>query len=142
MTTVEVLYFAGCPNAQPAVDRAHKIARAHAPTATVVETLVSDADVQALRFLGSPSIRVDGRDVEPGAEDRTQYGFTCRMYQTRAGLAGIPLDDWIRVALQEASGPPPLLARGRTCGCSPECWCRTGWKRRVRWIWPASHIPM
>jgi hypothetical protein len=32
---------------------------------------VSDAaDAERLRFLGSPTIRVDGRDVEPGADER------------------------------------------------------------------------
>lgn len=59
----------------------------------------SDEDAQRLRFLGSPSLRVDGRDVEPGAGQRTDYGLQCRVYRAPAGLTGTPPDEWVRAAL-------------------------------------------
>ena len=45
-------------------------------------------EVDALRrqFLGSPSVRVDGVDIEPGAAERTEYAFGCRLY----GASGVP----------------------------------------------------
>jgi hypothetical protein len=56
------------------------------------------------RFLGSPTVRVDGHDVEPGAEHRTDFGMTCRIYQTANGQSGQPDEEWIRAALARAAG--------------------------------------
>lgn len=54
---------------------------------------------EAERFLGSPTLRVDGRDVEPGAESRTDFGLKCRLYRTAAGQSHAPPDDWIARSL-------------------------------------------
>ncbi len=40
-------------------------------------------DAERLRFLGSPSVRVDGKDIEPGADSRKEYGLSCRIYGDR-----------------------------------------------------------
>jgi hypothetical protein len=47
---------------------------------------------------------VNGRDVEPGAECRTDFGMKCRLYRSPAGLSGVPPREWIERALNEASG--------------------------------------
>jgi hypothetical protein len=52
------------------------------------------------RFLGSPTIRVAGRRVEPGADERRDYAFACRVYRTRCGFAGQPEEQWLRDALE------------------------------------------
>ena len=54
------------------------------------------------RSLGSPTIRVDGRDVEPGAEQCVEYLHTCRLYQGEHSLRGLPEEAWLRQALQDA----------------------------------------
>jgi hypothetical protein len=65
---------------------------------------VPDADAAvALRFLGSPTVRVDGHDVEPGADERRDFVLACRVYQTDQGTAGEPDEAWIRAALKRAS---------------------------------------
>ena len=52
---------------------------------------VSDLEAaERLRFLGSPTVRVHGRDIEPGADKRTDFALSCRVYRTDAGLAGEP----------------------------------------------------
>ena len=51
------------------------------------------------RFLGSPSIRVEGRDIEPGAQARTDYALACRVYRTDGGVSGQPDERWLRDAL-------------------------------------------
>jgi len=98
---VELLYFEGCPN--------HGVARASIERIAAEEDVLIDLravevtsqeEVEATRFLGSPSIRVNGRDVEPGADDRETFVFACRVYQTDAGIRGQPSDDWIRAALR------------------------------------------
>jgi hypothetical protein len=54
---------------------------------------------ERLRFLGSPTVRIDGHDLESGAEERTDFVLACRVYATEAGLRGRPPDEWIRSAL-------------------------------------------
>ena len=54
------------------------------------------------RSLGSPTIRVNGRDVEPGAEEYIEYLHTCRLYQVKHSLRGLPEEIWLRQALQAA----------------------------------------
>lgn len=72
---IQVLYFEGCPNHQPAI----KLVRSLAPHATIepVEIKTQEGAVR-MRFLGSPTIHVDGVDVEPEARARTDFGFACR----------------------------------------------------------------
>jgi hypothetical protein len=48
-------------------------------------------------FLGSPTIRVNGLDVDPPSRASTDIGFACRRY-----AGGIPSEDMIRAALYEA----------------------------------------
>ena len=100
---VEVLAFPGCPN------RAGAIALVEG----VCAELGSNAEIQILditdqqtadqaRSLGSPTIRVDGRDVEPGAQECVEYLHTCRLYQGKHSLRGLPEEIWLRQALQDA----------------------------------------
>ena len=102
---VEVLSFDGCPNqaaAQALVERVSaEIGR------DVEIRLVKAADPEAAereRFLGSPSIRVDGRDIEPGAEARTDFALACRVYRTDNGTSGQPHERWLRDALRSSGG--------------------------------------
>ncbi len=100
---VEILYFDGCPNHEPAralVERVAAKLRVE-PAIELVEVVGPDAAAE-LRFLGSPTIRVDGRDVEPGADERHEFMLSCRVYRTERGLAGQPDEAWIRAALEGA----------------------------------------
>ncbi len=64
---------------------------------------VEDADAaEAARFLGSPTIRIDGVDVEPVTSQRTDYGLKCRLFATPDGLRGMPADEWVLRALERA----------------------------------------
>ena len=67
----------------------------------LVNVANSDA-AERERFLGSPSIRVDGRDIEPGAEVRADYALSCRLYRTEDGASGQPDERWLREALRPA----------------------------------------
>lgn len=97
---VEILYFDGCPNHEGALALLEEVATELGIDPDV--RLVDVPDPQAaerLRFLGSPTIRVDGRDVESGAEARTGFVLACRVYQGDEGVTGVPPRDWIRRAL-------------------------------------------
>jgi hypothetical protein len=97
---VEILYFDGCPNHEAALALVEKVAAQLGLDADVRLIRVADAEAAArLRFLGSPTIRVGGRDVEPGAAGRTDFVLSCRVYRTEGGFAGQPDERWIRAAL-------------------------------------------
>lgn len=97
---IEILVFDGCPNAQPARELVERVAGELDITPAVETVVVREADTAArARFLGSPTIRVNGRDVEPGAEERRDYVVSCRVYRTRDGLSGQPDESWLRAAL-------------------------------------------
>ncbi len=97
---VEVLTFAGCPNEATAHGLVERAVSEVAVEAEVASIRVEDPDAaKRLRFLGSPTIRVDGRDVEPGAGERSDYTLACRVYRTAHGLANLPDEAWVRAAL-------------------------------------------
>jgi hypothetical protein len=48
-------------------------------------------------------VRVDGRDVEPGVDDRRDFSFSCRLYRGERGAADQPDESWVREALSEAA---------------------------------------
>ncbi len=79
---IELLYFAGCPHHRPTRELIEATLSDLGIDARIEEVNVRDeADAARLRFLGSPSIRVNGSDIEPGAESRTYYAISCRMYR-------------------------------------------------------------
>ena len=100
---VEILYFPGCPNHAPVVDCVREVLAQEDALAEMVEVEVADlATAQRIGFLGSPSIRVDGQDVEPGARAERAFGLSCRTYIDGGRRAGVPLPEWIRAAVREA----------------------------------------
>jgi hypothetical protein len=97
---VEILYFDGCPNHEAAralVERVAAELRVE-PAIELVEVPDAEAAVR-LRFLGSPTVRIEGGDVEPGAEARSDFVLSCRVYRTEGGFSGQPDARWIREAL-------------------------------------------
>jgi hypothetical protein len=99
---IEVLVFEGCPNAEPALELVERVREDLGIAATIDRVDVKDEGHAAeLRFLGSPTIRVDGRDIEPGADERSDYVFSCRVYPSASGLTGGPDERWLRDALRE-----------------------------------------
>ena len=101
---VEILYFDGCPNHEPARALVERLA-----TQLRIEPevgLIEVADPKAavvLRFLGSPTVRVNGVDVEPGAEERRDFALSCRIYRSERGVTEQPEESWVREALTEAA---------------------------------------
>jgi hypothetical protein len=100
---VEILYFSGCPHYAPAVDCVRDVLAQEDTQAEMVEVEVTDvATAQRIGFLGSPSIRVDGLDVEPAARAERVFGLSCRTYINGGRRAGVPPPEWIRAAVREA----------------------------------------
>jgi hypothetical protein len=101
---VEILSFADCPNHERARALVERLARELRvePEIELVQVPDPEAAVK-LRFLGSPTVRVNGVDVEPGAEDRRDFAFSCRIYRCDGGASEQPAESWVRDALIEAA---------------------------------------
>jgi hypothetical protein len=99
---VEVLFVDGCPNHEALLPHLRALLAAAGAEATAIELVrIEDADAaETALFLGSPTIRIDGEDVEPGADQRTDFGLKCRLFATPGGLRGMPADEWVLRALK------------------------------------------
>ena len=98
---IEVLTFKGCPHGDAALALAQRVVDEMAADAVVRRVDVRDADAAVKeRFLGSPTIRVNGNDIDPTATDRrNDYALSCRLYRTATGVSGQPDLQWLRDAL-------------------------------------------
>jgi hypothetical protein len=95
---IEVLYLEDCPNYMPAMDCLKTVLRQEALSAEISQVEVKDASTaRALNFFGSPTIRINGLDIDPNSRAVTQTGFACRRYP-----GGLPSEEMIRTALREA----------------------------------------
>ena len=102
---IEILTFEGCPNRDRAIELVSRVTGERALEADVRVIEVRDAEAaRRTRFLGSPTIRVDGHDIEPGADARTDYALSCRIFRTGSGMSGQPEERWLLDALARASG--------------------------------------
>lgn len=99
----ELFYFDGCPSWAGALDNlieALALERTHADIETI--RVRDDADARHKRFIGSPTIRIDGVDLEgPEADDRG-FAFGCRVYTEGGRTSGSPSVALIREALRRA----------------------------------------
>src|SRR5215208_6764549 len=96
--TVEIFYFEGCPNHKPASERVRSVIQEEGLSAEVTEIEVpNEAAAKKVGFLGSPTVRINGIDIEPASRDGKKIGFACRCYP-----GGLPATEMIRAAVREA----------------------------------------
>ena len=98
---IVIRYFDGCPHWATARERLEEALLAEGLSAGIhLETVSSPEQAERVKFKGSPTILIDGRDPFPGEDG---WGFTCRVYETEAGAEGSPSVAQIRGILSEAS---------------------------------------
>ncbi len=117
---VQVLYFTGCPNHTRTVELAREVTAEIGLGAEIEEVEVASGDDTApLRFLGSPTVLVNGVDIEPIARTRTDFGFSCRTY---AGV-GVPPRALMVAAVESAAAEEGRGVGPARCetndGCAP-----------------------
>jgi hypothetical protein len=97
---VEFLFWAGCPSHPEAEALLADVLRERGVDAEVERREVrTQSEAEELAFPGSPTIRIDGRDVDPeGASARP--ALTCRIYRLPDGrVAPIPTREALEAAL-------------------------------------------
>lgn len=94
---IEILYFDGCPHYLPTVTLLKRVLRQEGLGTEVREIEVKDElAARAFNFLGSPTIRVNGLDIELDARSLQLSGLACRRYS-----GGLPSEELIRSAIRE-----------------------------------------
>lgn len=100
---IELLWFDDCPNHQIAEDLLREVLDDLDAEATIVRIEVPDEETgNRVCFPGSPTIRVNGKDVESGWEECEDCTPRCRVYPTPEGLRGVPPRAWIEDAVVAA----------------------------------------
>jgi hypothetical protein len=100
---LELLYFDGCPSYAELLPRLRELlAREGIDEEIELRRVETPEEAERERFLGSPTVRVDGEDIDPTAKNRDDFGLECRLYRTDDGLARTPPEEWIRAALDHA----------------------------------------
>jgi len=100
---VTFLYYEDCPSHDVALDRLQSIMSEEGVQAELeIIKVETNEQAQRLQFIGSPTIRIDGQDVDPPGPD-AYYALTCRAYQLEDGrISPLPSPGMMRRALQAA----------------------------------------
>ena len=101
--SVELLWWEGCPSTDDALRmlREEMTAAGLDSSALRMREVTTDADAERERFVGSPTIRVDGRDVQPVADE--PIGLSCRVYRLADGrISPLPAREEVRQTLVDA----------------------------------------
>ena len=99
----ELLYFDGCPSWQTGLEKfktALQMEQFDDPVALV--KVSDDSEAARLKFIGSPSFRINGQDLWP--EERESHSLSCRVYATPDGLKGWPSVEMLREKIKMAKG--------------------------------------
>lgn len=104
---IEILARTDCPSRGMAIAVVEKVvAETGVPAEIEVVDMASELEAQMHCFLGSPTVRVEGRDVDQNLNGHKPKEFTLddRVYRTDRGLAGWPDERWVREAVLLAVG--------------------------------------
>ena len=98
---IGVLYVPDCPHHPAAISKLKEVLAAESVAAEISELAVTDmVTAEALRFCGSPTIRINGRDIAT-EEDVRDFAVSCRLYPGSKEL-GVPPAEMIRRAVRDA----------------------------------------
>jgi hypothetical protein len=99
---VEVLYVSECPSHPAAVKLVRDVLTAQGVAADIHEVLVVDEKVaHELRFIGSPTVRINGRDVAAETARLKTFALSCRLYPGSQEI-GLPPAELVHRAVIEA----------------------------------------
>lgn len=100
---IELYWWAGCPSWERALEllRSETAAAGLDPGAIRAIEVTGDAEAERLGFPGSPTILIDGVDLQEPAD--APAGLTCRVYRRRDGrVSPLPDPDDLSEALRRA----------------------------------------
>jgi hypothetical protein len=99
---IEVLYILDCPHYPAALAELRKVLSSEKVSAQIREVLVANSRMaEALKFRGSPTIRINGRDIA-GESEMQHFAVSCRLYPGEK-QPGVPPTEMIHRAVREAT---------------------------------------
>ena len=99
---IEVFYVPDCPHHPSAVKLLRDVLLAEGVRSEINEVAVLDAKAaEKHRFRGSPTIRINGRDIAGESHAPVPFALACRMYPG-AKEAGVPPLEMMQRAVREA----------------------------------------
>lgn len=100
---IQFLYYEDCPSHEAGLQRLREAMAAEGIQAPIeIIKVETEAQAEALRFIGSPTILINGADIVP-VDGEAHYRLTCRTYRLEDGrFAPLPSSAMIRAALQKA----------------------------------------
>jgi hypothetical protein len=104
---VSFLYYEDCPSHDLTLERLREaMAEEGIPGEVKVIKVETEERARELRFVGSPTIRVDGQDIDPPRD--APYALTCRAYRLEDDrISPLPSKDMIRRALKSPAKSRP-----------------------------------
>lgn len=109
MIMIDIFYTNGCEGYTPAFDNLNSVLeKAGVKCRLEVHTLVNDNDAEKWKVIGSPSIHVNGKDVEKDVRDSEDYSVKCRTYREGAKTLNAPSKMMILKAIDEEL-PDPMI---------------------------------
>ena len=100
---IEFLYFRGCSHWEAALEDLHDLLGMKGVEDEIGVIRVTSNDAAArLQFPGSPTIRINGEDVEPEAPS-SGFHLSCRVYEVEGELLERPPKEWLDAALDDAA---------------------------------------
>mgnify|MGYP000038161510 CR=1 FL=1 len=98
---IRFLYFKECPNSERALDLLREVLKEKRIDAEIeIVEIKSEEEAKKYRFLGSPTIQINDRDIEKERRNDPSV-FGCRIYKTKDGHSGVPPKDMIVEAIEE-----------------------------------------
>jgi hypothetical protein len=98
---VELFYWEGCPSYPEAKTMLEEVlARRGIDVPVTMREVRTDEEAESLRFPGSPTIRIDGRDVDAAGAD-ARPALTCRIYHRADGrVSPVPTLEQLEAAVE------------------------------------------
>ena len=107
MPRVEFLWWRECPSWERALGMLREAMSTAGldPQAIEMREVDTEDGARRERFIGSPTIRIDGSDIDP-PPDCEPVGLACRVYRRRDGrVSPLPDPDDLRAAVAAAALP-------------------------------------
>ena len=100
---IELLYFRGCHVYRIVLEDIKEVIKEKGlDTEVNLKEIKNDKQALSNKFLGSPTVRINGMDIEPNAQKINKYSMTCRLYFEDGAVNELPSKKMIHQAINKA----------------------------------------
>jgi hypothetical protein len=102
VVNIGVFFVEGCPGVSSITDSIEEIIADDAVDADITLIMIESLeDARRLHFTGSPTVRINGMDIEPNMQITKDYGLRSRHYYTDGEETDYPTKSMIRDAIKK-----------------------------------------